>query len=93
MEWFLLWIFGSVFFTGLMYVLFAFDSRGEWVDINDSLPDSIPASYPVAIFEPECGVIVDMADWLPNTRQWRLASSGEPVTPYCWYRLPSAPHP
>ena len=92
MEWFLLWIF-ALLFCAVIYVLFGFSTRGEWVDVNDELPASIPVSYPVALFDAEFGIMIDMADWLPNSRQWRLSSSGEPVTPYRWYRLPSAPHP
>jgi hypothetical protein len=68
----------------------------HWHYTNDKNP---PASgpiknYPVAFFDTEFGVIMDQAEFHPNSvPHWRTVPDGYACHPYAWYDLPYAPWP
>lgn len=50
-------------------------------------------NYPVALYAPDFGVIVDQAEWHPKARRWLSVPYGDPVAPFAWFDLPPAPWP
>lgn len=63
---------------------------------NESPPDHGPViqNYPVALYAPDFGVIVDQAEYHPHRREkWLSVPYGDPVHPFAWYDLPAPPWP
>lgn len=69
----------------------------RWYFCSSELPPnrgSVISNYPVAFFDAEFGIIVDQAEYHPNSApHWRMVHDGEPCQPYAWYDIPFPLHP
>lgn len=73
------------------------ESASLWKDAATSDPGDygrVIQTYPVALYAPDFGVIVDQAEFHPNkSDKWLSVPYGDPVRPFAWYDLPAPPWP
>lgn len=67
-------------------------AASRWKLVNVELPPDfgrVIVNYPIAMFDPEFGIIVDQAEYHPNaSEKWLSVPYGDPVMPYAWFDLP-----
>ncbi len=86
-------LFLVAFMFWVTYKLYHVDDE-LWRSWPESKPPAYPdiRNYPVAVYEPEIGVIIDFAEYHPSWLEpWRLVGDGYTVHPFAWYDMPPLP--